>query len=859
MALSSGARLGPYEILGPLGAGGMGEVYRARDSKLDRTVAIKVLPGHLIADADALMRFEREAKAVAALSHPNILAIFDFGTYEGVTVAGMEMLEGESLRARLAGGPLPPRKAVEYALQICQALAAAHEKGIVHRDLKPENVFVTKDGRIKVLDFGLAKVVPTRAPHERETMDLTPATEAGTVLGTVGYMSPEQVRGQEVDQRSDIFSFGSIFYEMLSGRRAFKADSPVETMSAILKDDPPDLVEANRSLSPAFERVVRHCLEKSREERFQSARDLAFQLEALAGSSSSSGSGAALPGPPSPSRFRSLVLPLGLLATLGMGLVLGRLTLKPPAALSFRQVTFRRGSVSGARFAPDGDTIVYSAAWDGAPVQIFTTHPERPESRSLDLASSGVFAVSSSGEMAIAVQCQLFWGGCHGILSRVPMEGGSPRELLEDVHEADWTPDGKDLAIVHDVGERHRLEFPSGHVLYETSGWISNVRFSRRGDLIAFIDHRSTADDSGSVAVVDRAGVYRALSTGWGSAWGLAWSASGSEVWFTAAEMGRLQSLHAVSLQGEQRVVLRAPARLLLHDISPEGRVLLTRETARTGLLARAPGATEERDLSWFDGSVVTDLSRDGRMVLFCERGEGARAAATAYLRATDGSPAVKLGEGRPLALSPDGSEALTVPEGSPETLVLLPTGPGESRHLPPGPLTSYSRATFFPSGERILILGSERGHERRCYVQDLEGGPPRPVSPEGPSVEFVGCPISADGRSFAARGPEGKVTVYPVEPGASRPLLGARAGDVPLGWSEDGQAILVWPREQLPARVYRIDVAKGGRSLFKELRPTEGAGIVGILTLDMAPDGSSYAYTSDHRHAELFLTEGLR
>ena len=859
MPLSPGARLGPYEIVAPLGAGGMGEVYRARDTKLDRAVAVKVLPSHLIADKDALMRFEREAKAVAALSHPNILAIFDFGTYEGTTIAAMELLEGETLRGRLASGPLPPRKAAELGLQICQALAAAHEKGIVHRDLKPENVFVTKDGRIKVLDFGLARVIPVRAAHERETMDLTPATEAGTVLGTVGYMSPEQVRGQEVDARSDIFSFGSILYEMLSGRRAFRGDSAVEILSAILKEDPPDLVETNSTLSPGFERIVRHCLEKRREERFQSARDLAFQLDALAAGSSTSAARMAVKVPPPSPRLRALLLPLGLAATLGVGLVAGRRTVTASPPPSFRQVTFRRGNVSGARFGPDGDTIVYSAAWDSAPVHILTTRPERPESRSLGFDSAGVFAVSSSGEMAIALECEFFWGGCHGILSRVPLEGGSPRELLKDVHEADWTPDGQDLAIVHDVAERHRLEFPPGHVLYETAGWISNVRFSPKGDLIAFIDHTSPLDDGGSVAVVDRAGTYRVLSKGWSSAWGLAWSASGDEVWFTAAEFGRAQAVHAVSLGGESRVILRIPGRLILHDVSREGRVLLARETARSGLFGLAPGETRERDLSWFDGSVAADLSRDGRTLLLCERGEGTRATATAYLRGTDGSPAVKLGEGLPLALSPDGSWAATVQGGPPETLVLLPTGPDETRTLPAGPLTSYFAGSFFPSGDRILLLASEAGHQRRCYVQDLKGGLPRAVSPEGASVEFVGNTVSPDGRFFVARGPDGKVTVYPVESGASHLLAGVKEGESALAWSEDARGVLVWPREQLPARIYHVDVATGARSLWKELKPAEATGIVGIVTVEVAAGGRAYAYTYDQRQAELFVADGLR
>jgi Tol biopolymer transport system component len=857
MPLPSGTTLGGYEVQAQIGAGGMGEVYRARDTRLDRVVALKVLPDQLSRDPESLARFEREAKAVAALSHPNILAIFDFGKQDPMVFVVMELLEGESLRARLAAGPLPARKAVEYGLQICLGLAAAHDKGIVHRDLKPENVFITKDGRIKILDFGLAKVTPAQAPHERDTLDLTPMTQPGTVMGTVGYMSPEQVRADEADHRSDLFSFGSILYEMLSGRRAFKGDSAVETMSAILKEEPPELVETNRTLDPALERVVRHCLEKRREERFQSARDLAFQLQALSGASSSAAVRAAATATTGSHR-RSLLALLALAAALAGGFWAGAQWMRtaPP---SFRQVTFRRGAIAAARFAPDGQTIVYSAAWGGSPVEILTTRLESPESRSLGLSSAGVLAVSSSGEMAIALACEFFWGTCRGTLARASLAGGAPREVLQDVHEAEWTPDGTDLAVVRDAEGRHRLEFPIGHVLYDTPGWISHPRFSPRGDLIAFIDHPSTSEDNGSVAVVDLAGKYRKVSPGWSSAWGLAWSSSGREIWFTAAEVGRAQSLHAVTLSGQSRVVLRAPARLLLHDVSRHGRVLLARETARGGLMCLPPGQKEERDLSWFDWSTAADISPDGRTVLFCERGEGTKAAPTVYLRAVDGSPAVKLGEGRPLALSPDGGWVAVAKEGARETLVLLPTGPGEPRTLPSGAITGYVEAAFFPGGKRILILGTAEGSARRCYVQDLEGGDPRPVSPAGTGVEFAGNPISPEGRSFAARGAEGKVLIYPVAGGTPQPVRGLDPGSVPVRWSGDGRSLFAYSPEHVPARVYRLNLTSHVKEPWRELLPADATGIVGISTIDLSSDGRAYIYTYDHRMSELYVAEGLR
>ncbi len=290
MTLSAGTHLGAYEILSPLGAGGMGEVYRARDAKLKRDVAIKVLPQSLAADADALARFEREALAVAALSHPNILAIHDFGTHEGTAYAVTELLEGETLRGKLDTGPIAQKQAVDYALQVVRGLSAAHEKGIVHRDLKPENLFVSKDGHVKILDFGLAKKVEAVAPEEKTSAATGSGhTEPGTVMGTMGYMSPEQVRGLPVDHRSDIFSFGTILYEMLSGKRAFKRDTASDTIAAILKEDPPELTQSGRNISPALDHIVKHCLEKDRDRRFHSAHDIAFALSEASSPTTSSG------------------------------------------------------------------------------------------------------------------------------------------------------------------------------------------------------------------------------------------------------------------------------------------------------------------------------------------------------------------------------------------------------------------------------------------------------------------------------------------------------------------------------------------------------------------------------------------
>jgi len=571
LGLASGTKLGSYEIVAPLGAGGMGEVYRARDARLDRHVAVKVLPAHLSQDPVALARFEREAKAVAATSHPNILAIFDFGTADGVAYAVTELLEGETLRARIAGGALPVRKVVDYATQIADGLAAAHEHRIVHRDLKPENLFVTREGRVKILDFGLARQTMALSTVDTESPTVSPGTEPGTVMGTVGYMSPEQVRGLPADAPSDIFSFGAVLYEMASGRRAFQGESAAETMHAVLKEEPPSLLETGRTLPPALDRIVSHCLEKRPEQRFHSAHDLAFQLKAL---DAGTGTSAAVPTlPMTATRGRRTAFAGALLvAGLGLGALADRIF--GPAARpspTYRRLTFDRGTVGRARFAPDGNTIVYDAAWRGEPFEVFTARIDSRESRSLGLRDAVVQAVSSSSEVAVGLHPM---GPLGATLGRLPLGGGAPREVMENVGEADWSPDGGELAVVlrrADHGDR--LEFPIGKALYESKGQITHLRVSPRGDWVAFVDHPdpNLSYSGGSVVVVDRTGTSKTLSTGWSDLWGLAWRPDGREVWFTAGRRGEYKAIRAVTLEGHERLVGRVLGQLDLEDISRDG------------------------------------------------------------------------------------------------------------------------------------------------------------------------------------------------------------------------------------------------------------------------------------------------
>src|SRR5436190_19122662 len=446
MALAAGVKLGPYEIVAAVGTGGMGEVYRARDSRLMRDVAIKVLPSDLAGDPDRLRRFEQEAHAVGALNHPNILAIYDVGTYDGAPYLVTELLEGETLRQRLQHELLSVRKVVEYAIEMAHGLAAAHDGGIVHRDLKPENLFLTRDGRLKILDFGLARPIEGSIAADAAAT----ATQSGIILGTVGYMAPDQVRGQPADTRADMFSCGVILHEMLAGVRPFRGESSVEVMQAILKEDPPDL-PSGRNIPPALDRVVRRCLEKSPGERLQSARDLAFFLQAISGSSSASGSAVAAAVPRFVAwRWMLAAFALLLAATVaGISTVLARRAPTSPA-LHYRQLTFRHGVVWSARFAPDGQTIVYSAAWDGKPIELYSTRAEFPASRSLGLPSADLNAISPSGELALTLRPTFVDDPFlrRGMLATVPLAGGAPRELLEDVVGTDYSPDGTAMAVI---------------------------------------------------------------------------------------------------------------------------------------------------------------------------------------------------------------------------------------------------------------------------------------------------------------------------------------------------------------------------------------------------------------------------
>jgi eukaryotic-like serine/threonine-protein kinase len=875
--LNPGTKLGPYEIIVPAGVGGMGEVYRARDTRLGREVAVKVLPETFACDRDRLRRFEQEARTVAALNHPNILAVYDIGEHQGSPYMVSELLEGETLREKMNAGAMAQRRALEYASQMTEGLAAAHDKGVVHRDLKPENVFVAKDGRVKVLDFGLAKLRVQSSSiaavgqdfHATSTgLGAAPAAEGltagvcvttttpGMVLGTAGYMSPEQVRGQEVDARTDIFAFGAILYEMLSGQRAFKAETSIETMNAILKEEPPELETEKLKVSPGLERIVRRCLEKEPARRFHSARDVGFALEAISGSWSSSAIR------PLPAMVQGSRRPWTAIAVIALVLAAALAAYfagqrnAPAVSPSYQQLTFEPGWAGPARFTRDGNTVVYSAAWNGGAIQLYSQRVNSTQPQDLKV-DANVLGIADNGDMAVILKhhYRASWLA-RGTLARLPLEGGTPRPILDDVYAADISRDGKDFAVVRSSGGKQRLEFPIGKVLFETPGWITHVRIAADERRVAFIEHPLVPDDRGNVAMVDLASNYTRVTPIYSSCQGLAWTPDGKELWYGASREGEDNAIFAADLSGRTRTVLRSPGTVIIEDIASSGKVLVSSIHFEVELGVKRSHEKMARNFNAGTLANLAAVSSDGEWLVFnLSAGDDYRT----YLRNTNGAPAILLGDGYGAGITPDARMVPAMRFSRPHSMVLYPTGIGEQREFDLGKLqaafsSNENGVSFSRDGRWALFGAINQTGELRDYLLDMKNGSFRPVTPAGSK----GGQISPDGTrvatyNLAAQRP----VVVEISSGKASDITSIEANDAVLGWSSDGRSVLVWNQE-LPARISQVDVTSGRRQLVQVVEPFAMLGSM-YARMAVSGDGKLAAYRQRRGLYAIYIADGLK
>ena len=847
-----------------LGTGGMAEVYRARDTRLGRDIALKVVTEVLAPGGELVRRFEQEARLAGSLNHPNLVAVYDVGEHDGAPFLVTELLQGESLRQRLARGRLPMQTALEWAAQTARGLAAAHGRGVIHRDVKPDNIFVTLDGQVKLLDFGIAKLAASAREGSHGLMDVTVspsgggATRSGSVLGTPGYMSPEQVRGDSIDARSDLFSLGAVLYEMLCGQRAFPGTSVVESGYAILHQDPAPLPP---DFPPALVQVVHRCLEKEPTRRFQTASDLAFALEVLRDPTGSTGP--VEPQRDRASRRRRWGLAAAVLALLAASLV--TTTLRGRAAgtaspVQVEQVTYRFGNIGGARFLPDG-RVVFSASFEGGPEELFSRPPGSPIAQSLAVPNARLVGVSRTGDLGVLLRSRsalIFTR--RGTLAKVPSVGGAPREIAEAVERADWSPTGEFAAVLLKSGDRV-LEYPPGNELFRTPGWISDPRFSLKGDRIAFIHHPVSGDDMGEVVVVDLRGAEKVRSRRWARTLGLAWTPDDSEVWLTAGNQQR-NMIVAVDMGGATRELYRSPSDLRLEDVGRDGSVLVSNQVERNELAYVGTDGSHAL-LTWLDWTNALAGLFAERKVLFSVSAPlppdgGAIQASWTVLRQADGSGTQVLGDGTAQDLTADGRWAL-VSSTDARRLIALPTGPGQPREIGAHGL-QIGGARWFPDGKQLLVSGRRAPDpEYRLFRLRGDASPPEQLSEAALSARRV-LHLSAAGDWVAALDPDLTPILISLPSGRSTRVPGTANGGSPHGWSPDGTLWLTVPGTSPPARaqLIRMDIRDGGVLERRDVAPADLTGSTEVAWVSVASDGKGAVFVYGHTLGYLYILRGL-
>ena len=867
-----GETIGRYEVLSELGSGGMGTVYLAQDARLGRKIALKLLPPQFTNDEDRLRRFQKEARAASALNHPNILTVHEVEQKAGLHYIATEFVDGVTLRQHMNNQRMNLGEVLDVATQVASALKAAHAAGITHRDIKPENIMIRSDGYIKVLDFGLAKLT------ENESAPAPSETNPGVVMGTPRYMSPEQARGLDVDLRTDIFSLGTVIYEMITGRLPFEGETTTDVLAALVKDEPKSMRTSVPELPVEFEQVVSKALVKDRDLRYQTIAEF---LSALQGLKDNIKSGALVNAndgsldaptiktrtatdPEAQHRTERLSLTKGWTLTIVLGLILavGVVTvlsfrrrspsLKEKITESSRLLSNRDGFITNARFAPDGKRVIYSAGFDGKPVELFFSDGIGYETQSPGIKPAALKSVSLSGKMAVLVDFELNWSdGFNGTLQILPAGGGNPEVRMENVDDAAFAPDGT-FAIFRSVLGEQQLEYPAGTVLYKSPGWMSYPRFSPKGDKIAFFEH-PMGDFSGSIAVFDLASKKKTdISTDWQALKGLAWNPETNEIWFGGSKTGKTNSINAVSLSGQVRMKLYdLPGQgARVEDISNDGRMLISQGTNHTTMVVLQGKSETVAVDSRFAWSTSADVSSDGKTLLFYQWGyepsDGSDVSGV-YLRRLENSEPVKLGPGKALALSPDGKWALALQLTKPQPqLTLLSTSLGQSKPLPNSEIKEYHYASFFPDGRRILFTGLERreGAFIRSFVQDVNTGQVHPLTEEG----TVALRVSPDGKRVITLQPDQTFYIQGLNGGEPKPIPGLERDDEPIQWSDDGRAVFVKGPGDFTTKIYRVNLETGERQEWKDIDPSNKVGLVGLETnpggILITPDGKVCIYT---------------